>query len=129
MKKKSILHACVAAMLSLGLCGCDWETESEVVSREISLEADNFGTTRRLTVINTRTDTVLMTMEGRLSIEDQSDRIIVLAQIDKENEIYKKNFVYKTPHTFIVVEDMTGAEGPRYSLDILPEDTDDVVVK
>ena len=46
-KKKIIVVALVAIML----CGC---READKVSRNISLQADNFNVTRRITVFNTR---------------------------------------------------------------------------
>lgn len=54
MKKKMIaILMCVGVLVCL-LCGC--QRQSDRVAYNISKEADNFNVTRRLEVINARTD-------------------------------------------------------------------------
>ena len=55
--KKKIIAILAALALCTSITGC---TESEQVAYNISKEADNFNVVRKLTVINARTDTVLL---------------------------------------------------------------------
>ena len=52
----------VVALMSVLLMGC---TEADQVSRNVSKEANNFNVTRKLTVINARTDTGCWKCRGR----------------------------------------------------------------
>lgn len=62
MKRKLCVILMVAALLGVLLAGCS--TEASQVSYNIFQEADNFNVPRRLTVINARTDTVLLELIG-----------------------------------------------------------------
>lgn len=55
-------------VMVLGMCMLTGCTESDQVSYNISKEANNFNVTRKLTVINARTDTVLFEMIGTFSL-------------------------------------------------------------
>lgn len=57
MKKKIGMLMTMALLICLVLTGC---TEVDQVSSNISKEADNFNVTRKLTVLNARTDTILL---------------------------------------------------------------------
>lgn len=91
-------------VMVLGMCMLTGCTESDQVSYNISKEANNFNVTRKLTVINARTDTVLLEMEV-------------------DDGIYQKHFVYLNEYTLYVVEDISGAEVDKYHYEInfLPE--------
>lgn len=115
--KKTIKMAAVALalVLLLGLLsGC---RESDRVSYNIGVEADNFNVYRRLTVINARTDTVLMTMEGTFSLQnnDTSELEII---VEVANHQYQKHFVYLNEYTLYVVEDISGADVDKYHYEI-----------
>ena len=45
-------------------------TQAERVSTNVSKEADNFNVCRRITVINSRTDTVIYELEGVFSLSN-----------------------------------------------------------
>lgn len=101
------------------LTGC---TESEQVSYNISKEADNFNIIRKLTVINARTDTVLLEMIGTFSLSNNStNELEIICEVD--DGIYQKHFVYLNEYTLYVVEDISGAEVDKYHYEInfLPE--------
>lgn len=59
-------------VMVLGMCMLTGCTESDQVSYNISKEANNFNVTRKLTVINARTDTVLLEMIGTFSLSNNS---------------------------------------------------------
>ena len=68
--KKVVAVVIATLMMAVVMTGC---TESEQVSYNIGKEADNFNVTRKLTVINARTDTILLEMEGTFSLSNNSD--------------------------------------------------------
>ena len=112
---KRILYAMFCAMLCLAiLAGC---RQSAKVSYNISKEADAFNVVRRLTVINTRTDTVLMQMTGTFSIKTDSDGDLdVICEL--ENGVYQKHFVHLNSWTTYVVEDISGSNVSKYSYEL-----------
>lgn len=56
MKKKIAAVIALVLLICITATGC---TEANQVSYNISKEADNFNVTRKLTVLNARTDTIL----------------------------------------------------------------------
>ena len=113
--KKKILLVVMATVLALGvLTGC---SESYKVSQNVSQEADNFNVTRKLTVINARTDTVLLELTG--TFNDNELEVIIETAEGK----YKKDLVYLNDYTMYVVEDVSGANVDKYHYEInfLPE--------
>lgn len=79
----------IILVITLGLCltlsGC---TQADRVSYNVSKQADNFNVKRRLTVINTRTDKCILQMTGKISIEDVTNGIAVLVEVDRNKGIY-----------------------------------------
>jgi len=107
-----MVATCVLA-LTVTLTGC--QRQAEIVSRNVSKEADNFNVTRRLTVVNTRSDKCILQMTGKISIEDVQDGIAVLVELDREKEIYQKHYVYLNDWTMYTVEDVSGVGVSRYA--------------
>ena len=113
--------AMLLALLMVMVCLTDC-TESEQVSYNISKEADNFNVTRRLTVINARTDTVLLEMIGTFALKNNSSsELEVICEV--ADGTYQKHFVYLNEYTLYVVEDISGASVDKYHYEInfLPE--------
>lgn len=82
-------------------------SESLIIFKN-SKEADNFNVTRKLTVINARTDTILLEMEGTFSLSNNSDNELeVICEVGDGK--YQKHFVYLNDDTMYVVEDISGA--------------------
>lgn len=117
MKKTLILIVllCAAALI---LTGC---TEADRVSANVSKEADNFNVTRRVTVINTRTDKILLEIIGALSIQQSSGDVDIIVEVGPNT--YKKHFVSLNSWTTYVVEDVSGAfvDKYHYEVNFLPE--------
>ena len=115
MKRLIIILVATALML----CGC---READKVSYNISKEADAFNVTRRITVFNIRTDTVLMQMTGKFSLKNNnSSELEVIVEIEKG--LYQKHFVYLNEYTMYIVEDLSGANVSPYAyeLEFLPQ--------
>ena len=118
--KKKILLAVMATVLAMGvLTGC---SESYKVSRNVSQEADNFNVTRKLTVINARTDTVLLELTGTFALQNNGANELEVI-IETAEGKYKKDLVYLNDYTMYVVEDVSGANVDKYHYEInfLPE--------
>lgn len=112
---KKIIGALLALML---FTGCTTEREAQKVSYNISKQADNFNVVRRLTVINTRSDKCILQMTGKISIEDQSDGIAVLVELDRDKSIYQKHYIYMNEWTMYTVEDISGVSVSKYAYEM-----------
>ena len=116
---KKLVSFVLVILMVLALCGCD---EASRVSYNVGKEADNFIVTRRITVFNIRTDTVLMQMTGKMSLQNNSsNELVVLVEVEKGT--YQKHFIYLNEYTMYTVEDLNGTEVSPYSyeLEFLPQ--------
>lgn len=103
-----------ATTVSFTLNSC---RESDRVSYNVSREADSFNVTRKLTVLNVRTDTIMMELTGTFSLSNSSER--ELAIICKTgDDVYKKHYVYLNDWTAYTVEDISGADVDPYNYEI-----------
>ena len=107
---KKILALILSVVLVLSLVGC---SEADKVNANLSKDADYFNCERRITVYNARTDTIILTVEGYMSISNNSSRELVVTCKTGANE-YKKNYVYLNDYTLYVVEDVTGTHTDPY---------------
>lgn len=87
MKKLLITAATLATFA--GLAGC--VDDAQTASYNISKAADNFEIDRRIVFYNGITDTYMLTIEGRCSIEDQTTQLEVTCKIGRD--AYKKHFL------------------------------------
>ena len=113
MKRKIAALLALTAVSCFAMTGC---TEADQVSTNISKEADNFNVTRKLTVLNARTDTILLELKNN---SDNELEVIIETAAGK----YQKDYVYLNNYTMYVVEDISGAEVDKYHYEInfLPE--------
>ena len=107
-----VLLAAVTCMLVFAGC-----SESSKVSRNVSQEADNFNVTRKLTVINARTDTVLLELTGTFALQNNDDNELEVI-IETAKGKYRKDLVYLNDYTMYVVEDVSGADVDKYHYEI-----------
>lgn len=117
--KKKVVELMGAMLLAFSVMGC---TEADQVSQNISKEADNFNVTRKLTVLNARTDTVLLELTGTFALGNSSaNELEVIIETDEGK--YQKDYVYLNEYTMYVVEDISGSEVDKYHYEInfLPE--------
>lgn len=107
--KKVIITAMLCLFL---LTGC---RQADKVSRNISLNADNFNVVRRLTVFNMRTDRCIMTMTGKMSIQNEgNNEISVIVEVDRKSGLYQKHLIYLNEWTMYTVEDVSGVKVSKY---------------
>lgn len=107
------------AIVAITLTGC---SQADRVNSNINKEADNFNVTRRLAVINARTDKPVFELIGNFSISNNSSNELVIT-CEVGNGVYKKHYVYLNDWTMYVVEDLSGANVSKYHYEInfLPE--------
>ena len=119
---KKVLATLALIVMLFTLTGC---RESERVSWNISKEADNFNVMRRVTVVNLRNDTVMLTITGMCSVRYDSDGDLCI--ISKLSDgTYKKDMVCgvrQNDWTAYLVEDLSGAQVTPYQYEIewMPE--------
>ena len=124
MKKKMRIAAVllVGMLAAVGITGCD-QRQSDDVSYNLSLEADNFNDVRQITVINCLQGEVLFQMTGKMAIEaDTSDGQLEII-VEDENGEYKKHFIGLSDNVTYVVEDVTTGDVSKYkyTLNFNPE--------
>ena len=113
MKKKATILILLIAVI---ITGC---RQSRRVSYNISKQADNFNVTRRLTVFNMRTDKCLMQMTGKMSIQNEgNNEISVIVELDRQNGIYQKHFIYLNDWTMYTIEDVSGTNVSKYAYEV-----------
>lgn len=118
-KSKKILIIMSLILCALMLTGC---TQVDRVSSNIRQQADNFNITRRIVVINARTDKPVFELTGNFSLQNNyNGELEIIVEIG--NGVYKKHFVYLNDWTMYVVEDVSGAFVDKYHYEInyLPE--------
>lgn len=120
MEVKRIAAGTIAGVMLAGtLCGC---SEASRVRRNLNQEADNFNIQRRITVLNARTDKVLLEMEGTFSLSNNiANELVVTCEVGEGK--YQKHYIYLNDYTLYVVEDISGAnvDPYHYELNIIPE--------
>ena len=119
IKMKKILCLILVGLICFSLVAC---SQAERVSYNISKEADNFNVTRRLAVINARTDKPIFEIIGNFSISNTStNELAVTVEVEKGQ--YKKHYVYLNEWTIYTVEDVSGAyvDNYHYEVNYLPE--------
>ncbi len=117
--KKILTVATTVAVSALFLSGC---TEAERVTYNVQKEADNFNVTRRLSVINARSDKPVLELIGNFSISNNENNELVVT-IETAPNIYKVDYIYLNQWTMYTVEDVSGAyvDKYHYELNFLPE--------
>lgn len=116
---KKLVSILLLIVLVLSLVGCN---QADRVSTNISKEADRFNVTRRLAVINARTDKPIFEIIGNFSISNNiNNELEVICEVAQGK--YKKHYVYLNEWTIYTVEDISGAyvDNYHYEVNYLPE--------
>ena len=124
MKKVVKIIAVISFILVLCIITMNFTScrEADVVSSNVSKEADAFKVCRKITVINSRTDTIIYELQGIFSINNNlNDELEIICKTG-ENE-YKKHFIYLTDTVLYIVEDLQGADvsSYQYKVTIYPQ--------
>lgn len=127
MKKKILCLGLGVVMMLGSLTGCSWEDEADVVSQNISKEADNFNIYRKITVINNQSDVVMLEFEGWCSItKDNADNQLEITYRVGKDEYYK-DFVGLNDRTTYLVTQLDGANVDKYHYEWLYHSEGDLI--
>jgi len=100
----------LAALAALTLIGCS--TEADVASRNLSKAAEEVEIERRVVFFNGITDEYMLTIEGRCSIEDQTDQLEVTCRVGPDE--FKKHFLGLSDNVTYFVEQLEPADVSVY---------------
>ena len=120
---KKVLISLLVGISVIGMVGMVGCTEANTVSTNISKEADNFNVTRRLVVINGRTDTIIFSLVGKfsLTVDQEENQLEVIAEV--REGVYRKHFIGLSDEIQYFVEDVGDNEVSkyRYEVEFMPE--------
>ena len=108
--KKYLMALCGALLGAIALTAC--ETDATVASRNLSLAAEQFEIERRVVFFNGITDTYLLSIEGRCSIEDQEAQLEVTCKTGPD--AFKKHFLGLSDNVSYFVEQLDAADVSEY---------------
>lgn len=107
---RKLTLAAFAATSVLALAGC--QDDAQIASYNISKAADNFEIDRRIVFYNGITDTYMLTIEGRCSIEDQGNQLEVTCKIGPD--AFKKHFLGLSDNVTYFAEQLETADVSVY---------------
>ena len=92
-------------------------TQADNVRNNLKREADDFNVRRRITVLNTRTDTPMMQITGLISISTDDDGDLNIT-IEKAPNEYVLNYAHLSQDTTYIVEQIETKEVNKYQYEI-----------
>lgn len=115
--KRSKLYLAIVLLLVITfvLSAC---TEADKVKYNLKREADDFNVRRRITVLNTRTDTPMMQITGLLSIDVDDDGDLNIT-IQHEPGKFILNYAHLSQDTTYIVEQIEALEVNKYQYEIV----------
>lgn len=115
MRLKVVSIALVA--LVVAACG----TDAQIASENLSKAADQFEIQRRVVFMNGITDSYMLEIQGRCSIEDEGNQLEVTCKA--EDGSFKKHFLGLSDNVSYFVEQLSGAtvSTQRYRVIFKPE--------
>lgn len=112
---KKILIALILIVLVFVLSSCK---QAEKVQYNLKKQADSFNIRRRITVLNTRTDTPMMQITGLLSIDVDKDGDLNII-IEKAPDEFVLNYAHLSNDTTYIVEQIETKEVSKYAYEII----------
>ena len=112
---KRIIAIALLLTLMLALTAC---RQAETVRLNLQREADDFKVRRRITVLNTRTDTPMMQITGLLAINVDEDGDLNIT-IEKAPGEYVLNYAHLSQDTTYIVEQIETKEVSKYAYEII----------
>ncbi|WP_064442286.1 hypothetical protein [Hoyosella altamirensis] len=102
------------ALLGLGalLAAVGCSSDADVVSRNLSKAADQFEIERRVVFFNGITDSYMLTIEGRCSIEDKETQLAVTCMTGPGE--YKKHFLGLSDNVTYFAEQLLDEDVSKY---------------
>lgn len=113
---KRVLVVLLLAVMVFSLTACT--RQADTVRYNLKREADDFNVRRRITVLNTRTDTPMMQITGLLAIDVDSDGDLNIT-IEKAPGEYVLNYAHLSQDTTYIVEQIETKEVSKYQYEII----------
>ena len=111
---KKIILLILSLFLVLGMVGCN---EADNIQHNIREQSDAFETYRKITVINLRSDAILLQVEGYLSIKDSTNtELAVIIQTGPKE--YKMHYIYTGAEIVYLVEQLEPSNTDPYHWEI-----------
>lgn len=107
MKKLIAIIACLAA-----LAGC--QQSADVVSKNLSVAADNFEVSRRIVFYNGITGEYMLTIEGLCSLGNHDAARELTVTCMTGSSTYKKHFLGLSDNVTYFVEQVEPAQSSKY---------------
>lgn len=114
-KEKAKLFIFLLSIVML-LTGC---RQSDKVSYNLKRQADDFNIRRRITIINTWTDKVLLQIEGLISISvDDDGDLNIITEYDEDK--YTLQYIHLSDHvTYLTEQISTPTDVSKYAYEIV----------
>lgn len=96
------------------LSGCD--TDANIASRNLSKAADMFEINRRIVFYNGITDTYILSVEGRCSVEFFTDKFVVTCKTENG---FVKHYLGRADNVFPFVEQLETADVSAYRYKVI----------
>jgi predicted small secreted protein len=106
--KLLVIAMVVVALFSFSACN-----DAEIVQHNISQASDKFETYRHVSVINLRSDKVLLEIEGYLSIQNTKGNELAVI-IKTGTDEYKMHYIYLAPEVVYLVEQVENTHTDPY---------------
>jgi hypothetical protein len=118
MKRMIVALMLVVAVLCGGLAGC--RTDAQVASQNLSQQAEMFEIERRIVFYNGITDTYILAIEGRCSVDFYPQKFEVTCKTGKDE--FKKHYLGRADNVFPFVEQLDGHDVSvyRYKVNFKP---------
>ena len=114
MKKVFLIFLLVVMVFALSSC----MRQADKVQYNLRKQADDFNIRRRITVLNTRTDTPMMQITGLLSIDVDKDGDLNIT-IEKAPNEFVLNYAHLSKDTTYIVEQIETKEVSKYAYEII----------
>ena len=111
---KRLIILIITLFIAIFVVSCN---DADIVQHNISHSADRFETYRLVTVINLRSDKVLLEVEGYISIKDSSNDELAIIIMTGPNK-YKMHYIYLGSEIVYLVEQTENTTTDPYHWDI-----------
>lgn len=100
--------------MTLCLCGCN---QMKNINHNIQMEADSFKVYRKFSLVNLRSDKILLEAIGYLAIDDSTSTELAITIKIGEDE-YMKHLVYTGAETCYIIEQLENTSTDPYHYEI-----------
>ena len=112
LRKFALLIIVLAiASMTMGQSGCT--TDADVASRNLSKAADQFEISRRVVFYNGITDTYMLSIEGKCSLDLSRGNVVTVTCMTGP-EKFKKHYLGLSDNVTYFAEQLDGANVSRY---------------